>query len=218
MTEPTGSPRDGSTRDGSGDERPRQTVGHRQLLDSMIEHAPVGICVTDADRCFVRVNPAYVNTYGWSREDLIGEPFTKMLPAEDRAWAGRVHDGFIRGRIGARTDERIHEASGEWHVQCSDGTRRDALVRARRVEHNGEPFTVATVLDVTTQKQTETALRRREQYLAVTLNSIGEAVIATDAEGRVTQMNDEAERLTGWRRGEASGRALPEVFQVRANA
>ena len=55
----------------------RQT---RQLLDSIIESAGVGICVTGADGRFVRVNPAYVDTYGYSREELIGEPFTKVLP------------------------------------------------------------------------------------------------------------------------------------------
>lgn len=47
-----------------------------------------------------------------------------------------------------------------------------------------------------------------------TLRSIGDAVIATDAPGNVTFMNPIAERLTGWRLDEATGRRLHEVFPI----
>jgi PAS domain S-box-containing protein len=50
--------------------------------------------------------------------------------------------------------------------------------------------------------------------LDVTLRSIGDAVIATDARGRVTFMNSAAEATTGWRQIEATGRSLPEVFNI----
>jgi len=52
------------------------------------------------------------------------------------------------------------------------------------------------------------------RWLATTLQSIGDAVIATDNAGCVTFMNGIAERLTGWSEGEARGRSLPEVFQI----
>ena len=53
-----------------------------------------------------------------------------------------------------------------------------------------------------------------EQNLRITLLSIGDAVIATDATGRVQRMNTTAERLTGWAMAEAAGRPLSEVFQI----
>ncbi|GCL65465.1 PAS domain-containing protein [Pseudaquabacterium pictum] len=60
----------------------------------------------------------------------------------------------------------------------------------------------------------EAALRENEQNLAVTLQSIGDAVIATTAEGSITRMNVAAERLTGWTLAEARGRPLIDVFHI----
>ena len=57
-------------------------------------------------------------------------------------------------------------------------------------------------------------IRDQKDLLAVTLASIGDGVIVTDAQGRVTFLNGEAERLTGWTSGEAEGHPLPAVFHI----
>nr|WP_295776214.1 PAS domain S-box protein [Rhodoferax sp.] len=58
------------------------------------------------------------------------------------------------------------------------------------------------------------ALQDSTQKLTVTLNSIGDAVIATDAQGCVTLLNPVAENLTGWTQGQAHGRPIAEVFHI----
>ena len=67
---------------------------------------------------------------------------------------------------------------------------------------------------VETWIEREGALRESEQNLAITLNSIGDAVIATDPQGRITNMNPAAERLCEWPLSQASGRSLSEVFCI----
>ncbi|MCB1769847.1 MAG: PAS domain S-box protein [Candidatus Competibacteraceae bacterium] len=57
-------------------------------------------------------------------------------------------------------------------------------------------------------------LQINEGNLRVTLDSIGDAVIATDHRGRITRMNPSAELLTGWKLASASGRKLSEVFHI----
>jgi PAS domain S-box-containing protein len=60
----------------------------------------------------------------------------------------------------------------------------------------------------------ENILAQERELLSATLASIGDAVIITDAQGRVRFLNPEAERLTGWNSSEANGRPLAEVFRI----
>lgn len=60
----------------------------------------------------------------------------------------------------------------------------------------------------------EARLREREQWLATTLRSIGDGVIATDTMQKVTLLNPVAEALTGWKHDEALGRALGEIMNL----
>ena len=57
-------------------------------------------------------------------------------------------------------------------------------------------------------------LKNSENKLKVTLNSLGDAVIATDEHGVVTRMNPMAEKLTGWSSTEAVGQPLSAVFRI----
>ncbi|MBI1915293.1 MAG: PAS domain S-box protein, partial [Planctomycetes bacterium] len=71
------------------------------------------------------------------------------------------------------------------------------------------------VVRITTdRKQGLDAARAERERLGTTLASIGDAVIATDAGGRVTFINPVAQALTGWTEAEAAGRPLGEVFQI----
>jgi PAS domain S-box-containing protein len=63
-------------------------------------------------------------------------------------------------------------------------------------------------------QQTHATLQVSEEKLSVTLNSIGDAVIATDAEGRVTLLNSLSEKLTGWTKAEALGRPVGDIFHI----
>ena len=64
------------------------------------------------------------------------------------------------------------------------------------------------------RQQAVDTLRASQRWLATTLASIGDAVVTTDLEGRIFFMNPEAEKMTGWRREEASGQPIDEVFVI----
>ena len=64
------------------------------------------------------------------------------------------------------------------------------------------------------RKQVEEKLEERNEWLHVTLKSIGDAVIATDIHGHVTFMNPVAQNMTGWQPQEALGRSIHAIFNI----
>lgn len=68
--------------------------------------------------------------------------------------------------------------------------------------------------DINDRRRAEAELHAQRESLRITLSSIGDAVIATDREGRVTFMNPIAASLTGWQHETAVGRPLVEIFRI----
>ena len=90
------------------------------------------------------------------------------------------------------------------HMHSMAKTRRDARGRASGM--------IGATWDVTELQELSAELAEQHELMRVTLKSIADGVITTDAECRITWMNPVAERLTGWLAGEAVGRPLQEVF------
>ena len=125
-----------------------------------------------------------------------------------------------QGRVEQTLREKIRDQQPfelEFVLRRRDGQNRCCLERGRPVyDPDGRPlFLEGIILDISERKEAEEALRRSERWLATTLNSIGDAVITTDAVGRITFLNPVAEKLTGWRRESALSRPLSHVFTIR---
>lgn len=67
---------------------------------------------------------------------------------------------------------------------------------------------------ISTRESAEKKLRDREENLALTLDSIGDAVIVTDDKSQVSRINPVAERLTGWSAEQAKGLSINEIFRI----
>jgi PAS domain S-box-containing protein len=92
---------------------------------------------------------------------------------------------------------------------------RETQHRLKALVHQETQHLLDVQEDVNKQlKLTNINLHISEERLAVTLNSIDDAVIATDAKGRVTLLNPLAQRLTGWSRVEALNRPVEDIFQI----
>ena len=139
-------------------------------------------------------------------QDLLGKRVTDAMPkgAADVVLAA-LREADLTGRSTGR----------QFALDLPQGTRWFELSVARKALFGDEPprFIVLS-RDITERRHTEEQLRLNEQNLSITLQSIGDAVIATDANGLITRMNATAERLTGWTLTQALGVPLPEVFHI----
>ena len=139
----------------------------------------------------------------------------------DRAqWIARLHPDD-RDSVDARIKAVLAGCSLPYEYEArmlhADGRYRWISVAGQVLDRDsaGKVTRLMGVrLDITERKQAEEALRLSEENLSITLQSIGDAVIATDASGRITRMNPAAERLTGWAVPEAIGLPLSEVFRI----
>jgi PAS domain S-box-containing protein len=94
--------------------------------------------------------------------------------------------------------------------------KRAMLLNARRL-HDGENKTQLILLaieDITDRRRAELEVARQRTWFQTTLASIGDAVIATDADARITFLNPSAEAMTGWTAQDAMGKPLHEVFKI----
>ena len=122
---------------------------------------------------------------------------------------------------GIQAAERIRAGSGIPVVYLTAYADDDTLKRAKITQPFGyilKPFEVRelrTAIEMALyQHDMERRLQEREQWLSATLTSIGDAVIATDAQARVTFMNPVSESLTGWTQTDALGVPLAQVFAL----
>ena len=182
------------------------------LLDAVLNQSPHGILIADADGKLILQNPAAERIWGGSAaaKDIEGwrqyrafHPDGSPFEARDWSMAQSLADGTV------------NEAR-EIHFLRFDGTHGHMIGSSAPIYGAGKRVigAVSVFADVTRLKQIEETLRLTEQQLSTTLRSIGDAVIATDAAGRVTFLNEVAESLTGWTTAEAQGAPLDRVFHI----
>ncbi len=101
-----------------------------------------------------------------------------------------------------------------WQMQRRDGSLVDTEITLTRITVHGELLIHVQIRDLTEQNRLQAALHAEKERAEITLASIGDAVITTDAEGRVTFLNHVASKLTGWTASEAIGRPVAEIFHI----
>jgi len=105
----------------------------------------------------------------------------------------------------------------EFRMRCRDGSYKWIFARGEAVERDAKGAAVRMVgthIDITERKLQEEKIRNSEKWLYTTLNSVGDAVITTDTEGKITFINPTAAELCGLGDNEACGRELSEVFNL----
>jgi diguanylate cyclase (GGDEF)-like protein/PAS domain S-box-containing protein len=174
----------------------------RGLFDRVME----GVYRTSRDGRLLDVNPAFVQILGYaSAEEIYG------VSAGSLYWYPSDRESYVRRMDGAgevRNEETIlRRKDGSMLVVVSNSrVVRDA--QGRVVGYDG------TIADITERKEAETAMFQAKERAQVTLQSIGDAVITTDSDGRIDYMNPVAESLTGWENREAQRQLIGDVVTV----
>jgi PAS domain S-box-containing protein len=131
-------------------------------------------------------------------------------------------DIHLQGEMdGVQAAQAIHNDSDVPVIYLTAYADQVTLDRAKVSEPSGyiiKPFDEqelhATIEMALYKHQMQRKLRESQRWLSAVLESIGDAVIATDQRGRIKFMNPVAESLTGWNKSEADDKDIGEVFHV----
>ena len=175
----------------------------RGLFESIAE----GVYQSGREGRLHSVNPAFVQILGYaSAEELYALPSAEALywnPADRNEFARRVEaEGEIR--------------AAEFLMRRRDGQQVVVLENARAVRDAAGNITgyEGTIANITERKRAEQAIFAEKERAQVTLQSIGDAVISTDAEGHIEYINPVAESLTAWTLAEARGQPIGAVLRL----
>jgi PAS domain S-box-containing protein len=176
-------------------------------LAAIVEHSGDAIFTKNLDGIVQTWNASAQRLFGYRAEEIVGQHVTLLFPPdrlnEEDDILGRLRQGRPIERLEtvrvAKDGKRIPVSVSVSPLRDKDGK----IIGASKIIH-----------DVTDLVAAREALVREKELLATTLASIGDAVIVTNAEGRITFLNTEAERLTKWKNAEASGQQLPKVFTI----
>jgi PAS domain S-box-containing protein len=94
------------------------------------------------------------------------------------------------------------------------GATPPTSVRFAVITFNRLALFISLVVFTSSRRKAENRLRQQHELLQVTLSSIGDAVIATDLDGRINFLNPTAEALTGWAMSEAVNQPLDGIFTI----
>ena len=134
-------------------------------------------------------------------------------------WLGFIHPDdvpeVLRRYEAAVSETSIFSMDFRIRRQRSGAARHiRSLARIIRDDQDAPIRAVGMNWDITDHRELAEALFEEKERLQITLHSIGDGVISTDAQARVTFMNPIAERMTGWTAADAAGLPLREVFRI----
>jgi PAS domain S-box-containing protein len=177
-----------------------------ERLQLFIEHAPAALAMFDTEMRYLSVSRRWLADYGLGDRDVRGVPHYEIFPEVSEQWRA-IHRLGLSGEV-LRSEADLFEradGSAQW-------IRRE--IRPWYDKKGEVGGIVIFAEEITARKRAEEAQRKSEERWATTLQSIGDAVISTDATGHIEFMNEVAERLTGWPLAEAKGTELSAVFNI----
>jgi len=176
-------------------------------LAAMVDSSDDAIVTKNLEGVIQSWNGGAERLFGYTAREIVGRPVATLIPAEHQNEERQILERLRRG-------ERIEHF--ETVRLAKSGRRIDVSLTVSPVRDRfGEIIGASKVArDISDRKRAAEIIAAEREWFSQTLESIGDAVIATDSRGRVEFMNPVAERLTGWSTDEARGRSCDDVFRI----
>lgn len=159
------------------------------------------IVVIDGDGLITEWNLGAEDAFGYNADEAVGQPLTLLMPERYRAQhskgfslaaknGGLSHGGKVHELVGLRKNGQ------EFPLELTLGTWKKS----------GKLYFSAIILDITTRKQSEEALREERSFTDSLFNTAQSIILVLDREGRIVRFNPYMEKLSGYSLAEMQGK------------
>jgi PAS domain S-box-containing protein len=176
------------------------------MLYNLFESSPNGIVITNAEGQIVMVNEQVEVMFGYVREELIGQPVDMLLPEGMRSKHIRHRRDYV-----AKPALRPMGAGIELFGRRKDGAIFPVDVMLSPVETSEGTLVISAVRDITERKQSEAALRERDELLRAAVTGAPIALLVVNRDGTIKlSLGKGLEPL--WQMEDIVGRPIQEVY------
>ena len=174
-----------------------------QLLDAALHSGPIAMLIVDHAGRILLANRQAELLFGYAHDELLGQSIDLLVPEAARAAHPSLRAGYLRDAA-----ERPMGAGRELHAQRRDGSTFPVEIALKPIRHEDQVYVLGVVVDISARRRLE---RRFEQAVEAAPN----AMLMTDATGRIVLVNRETERLFGYGRNELLGQSVEALVPMR---
>lgn len=175
------------------------------------ENTLVGVFESTLDGRYINANKAFSTMMGYDSPEQLMSSISDISTEV-------YQDAEERKRYQALMDRQDYASNFIHSMKKKDGSGVYLLTNSRIIRNSNGEFShyEGVCIDISELKVAQDALQTSEENLQTTLDSIGDAVIATDTDKRVVRMNPVAAKLTGWAESDALGLQVEQIFKIIA--
>ena len=200
-------PMDSPGRASTAEERIPQSYA-QNTIEHLFEFSPDAILITDGNGLMRAVNPRAEELFGYTAQELIGQPVEMLVPARFRSGHPRHRENY-----GAHPRTRQMGASLNLFGLRKDGAEFPVDIMLKPMQTASDPAVVSFIRDATEQRAAQDAVRLGDLRLRSIVESIGDyAIYLLDREGHILTWNHGAERIKGYKADEVLGLHFSRFF------
>jgi diguanylate cyclase len=180
----------------------------RHDLQTILDNLPSLVSYWDTDLHNRFANRATELWFGITPEQLRGMPAATLLGPRDYAKVQPYLERALQGET-QTFERRMTDAHGQ--------QRHTYITYTPDIQQGKVRGLLVQSIDISERKRMEDELFEEKERIRLTLKSIGDAVICTNAEGKITYLNPVAARMTGWSKEAAIGQDIDRVVPLHLN-